>query len=297
MHEKQIPIDAAIASAMIRAQFPEFRDQPIAALRGAGTDHAIFRIGRDAAGRFALRAMDPIACAEKLRGEAAAMTAFADCSPFATPMPIGLGRPGPLYPMPWSVQTWIAGEVATPDGFARSTRFAHDLVTLIAALRTAATGGRHFDGKGRGGHLPDHDAWMETCFTNSVGLLDVARLRSLWARLRTLPASGPEVMSHRDLIPPNLLVAGGRLVGVLDAGRFGPADPALDLVAAWHLLDGERRKILRRELGSDAIEWRRGAAWAFQQAMGLVWYYVRSNPVMSALGRSTLERLLGDTDL
>ena len=43
-------------------------------------------------------------------------------------------------------------------------------------------------------------------------------------------------MSHGDLIPGNVLVAGDRLSGVLDTGGFGPADPALDLVSAWHLL-------------------------------------------------------------
>jgi aminoglycoside phosphotransferase (APT) family kinase protein len=84
---------------------------------------------------------------------------------------------------------------------------------------------------------------------------------------------------------------------VLDAGRFGPADPALDLVAAWHLLDRARRGIVRQVLGSHDVEWRRGAAWAFEQAMGLVWYYAESNPGMSALGRSTLARLLDDPDL
>jgi aminoglycoside phosphotransferase (APT) family kinase protein len=135
---------------------------------------------------------------------------------------------------------------------------------------------------------------METCFKNSDGLLDVARLRRMWARLRELPPSGRDVMSHRDLIPANLLVHEGRLVGVLDAGGFGPADPALDLVAAWHLLDRECRDVVRSRLGSDEVEWKRGAAWAFQQAMGLVWYYQRTNPVMSALGRNTLSRLLGD---
>jgi hypothetical protein len=31
--------------------------------------------------------------------------------------------------------------------------------------------------------------------------------------------------------------------------------------------------------------------------MGLVWYYRRSNPVMSALGRSTLTRVLDDPEL
>jgi len=297
VHEDQLPIDAEIAGAMIRAQFPEFRDQLIMAVGGAGTDHAIFRIGTRAAARFPLRAGDPATGAERLRGEAAAMVEFAKVSPFATPRPIGIGQPGPLYPMPWSVQSWIEGAVATPDGLAHSSAFARDLARLIAALRAAPTGGRTFDGENRGGALSDHDGWMETCLTNSEDLLDVARLRAMWARARVLPASGPDVMSHRDLIPPNLLIAGERLQGVLDAGRFGPADPALDLVAGWHLLDRTRREILRRELGSGEEEWRRGAAWAFEQAMGLVWYYAESNPAISALGRCTLGRLLDDADL
>jgi hypothetical protein len=47
----------------------------------------------------------------------------------------------------------------------------------------------------------------------------------------------------------------------------------------------------RREFRDD-LEWERGKAWAFEQAMGLVWYYVESNPVMSRMGRRTLERIL-----
>jgi aminoglycoside phosphotransferase (APT) family kinase protein len=101
-------------------------------------------------------------------------------------------------------------------------------------------------------------------------------------------------MTHGDLIPGNLLLDGDRLVGVLDGGAFGPADPSLDLVAAWHLLEADARAVLRAGLGSDDLEWSRGRAWAFQQAMGLVWYYAGSNPTMSALGRRTLGRILDD---
>jgi len=297
MHDDQVHIDADIVRAMIFDQFPEFRHEPIEQLRTSGTDNAIFRVGFHVAARFPLRAADPVVCAHALRNEAAAITELATHAPCATPRPIGLGRPGPLYPMPWTLQSWIEGDVATPDGLAASATFAFDVVKLIASLRAADTQGRRFDGQGRGGHLPDHDGWMEECLGNSEGLLDVPRLRTLWARLRVLPSSGPDVMSHRDLIPANLLVRGERLIGLLDGGRFGPADPALDLVAAWHLLDRERRDILRTQLGSGEVEWKRGAAWAFQQAMGLVWYYVRTNPGMSALGRSTLGRLLDDPDV
>jgi aminoglycoside phosphotransferase (APT) family kinase protein len=81
---------------------------------------------------------------------------------------------------------------------------------------------------------------------------------------------------------------------VLDVGGLGPADPALDLVGAWHLLEAGPREVFRDELGCDDLQWARGAAWAFEQAVGLVWYYAESNPPMSALGRRTLERLLAD---
>jgi aminoglycoside phosphotransferase (APT) family kinase protein len=99
-------------------------------------------------------------------------------------------------------------------------------------------------------------------------------------------------MTHGDLTPLNLLVEGGRLAGVLDAGDFGPADPALDLVCAWHLLEEGPRGVLRNELGCDDAEWERGMAWAFAQAMGLPWYYNRSNPVMAEMGVTTLGRIL-----
>jgi aminoglycoside phosphotransferase (APT) family kinase protein len=159
-------------------------------------------------------------------------------------------------------------------------------------MRDTDTRGRRFDGVGRGGHLPNHDEWLETCFRRSESLLDVPLLRRIWAELRALPEVDEDAMCHRDLIPPNVLVEDGRLVGVLDGGGFGPADPALDLVAAWHLLDGARRGILRRELGCGDVQWRRGMAWAFQQAMGLVWYYRESNPTMSRWGRRTLDRII-----
>jgi aminoglycoside phosphotransferase (APT) family kinase protein len=101
-------------------------------------------------------------------------------------------------------------------------------------------------------------------------------------------------MTHGDLIPGNVLVSGGRLTEILDVGGLGPADPALDLVAAWHLLEAGPRQVFRDDLGCDDLEWRRGAAWAFEQAMGAVWYYAESNPAMSRMGQRTLDRILAD---
>jgi aminoglycoside phosphotransferase (APT) family kinase protein len=99
-------------------------------------------------------------------------------------------------------------------------------------------------------------------------------------------------MTHGDLIPGNVLVAEGRLAGVLDTGGLGATDPALELVAAWHLLDDGPRAVLRDRLSCDDLEWQRGRAWAFAQAMGLVWNYRDTTPPMARTGRRTLERIV-----
>jgi aminoglycoside phosphotransferase (APT) family kinase protein len=296
IHEDQIPIDSGVVRALIHSQFPRWDHEPVVALETVGTVNAIFRIGQHLAARFPLRATDPVVELNRLRTEADAMMELSSRSPFPTPMPVAIGYPGDSFPLPWSVQTWLPGATATPTGTATSSAFAEDLSTLILALRSTDTHGRRFTGSGRGGRLRDHDHWVSHCFSESEALLDVRRLRALWDRLRDLPRSGPDVMSHGDLIPANLLVRDDRLVGVLDGGGFSPADPALDLVAGWHLLHTDARNAFRADLDCDDVEWGRGAGWALEQSIGLVWYYRTSSPSMSALGANTLERLLDDCD-
>lgn len=292
MHAGQLAISAETVRVLVDEQFPAWRGLDITALRTPGTDNAIFRIGEQLAARFPLQ---PGAAGKVRRGlerEARAARELAGHTRFRTPEPVALGEPGAGYPLPWSVQTWLPGVTATDDDPGESAGFAHDLAEFIAGVRGIDTRGRTFRGAGRGGDLRAHDAWMETCFARSGPLLDVPRLRRIWQVLRDLPRGlGGDVMSHGDLIPGNVLVSGGRLTGILDVGGLGAADPALDLVAAWHLLGTGPRQVFRDDLGCGDLDWARGQAWAFEQAMGLVWYYADSNPAMSLLGRRTLRRI------
>jgi len=294
MHEDQLSVDVSTVRRLVDQQFPQWRPLPIVEVSTTGTVNAIFRIGTQLAARFPLLAQDLAGVRKSLTAEAAAAQELAARSTVPTPEPVAIGEPGEGYPSHWSVQTWLAGCDATVGDCSGSIAFAQDLAAFIGRLRTADTRGRRFTGDGRGGHLPDHDEWMEICFRKSEGLLDVARLRNCWSELRSLPEVDPDVMCHGDLTPPNVLVEDGQLVGVLDGGGFAPADPALDLVSAWHLLEDEPREVLRSALGCSDVQWRRGMAWAFQQSMGLVWYYAESNPTMSAWGRRTLDRLIGN---
>jgi len=291
LHADEIPIDVDTARTLIARQFPECRHDEIRPVVGAGTMNSIFRIGDDKSARFPRIPTNAETSRLELQSEAEAMREFAPHSPVPAPLPLAIGRPDAGYPMPWTVQTWLPGHTADTDTVARSPRFTEDLATLLRSLRSADTRGRTFARNGRGGDLRDSDEWMRVCFRESEGLLPVDELRRMWAGFRELPREDPDAMTHGDLTPQNLLIDGDRLVGVVDTGGFGPADPALDLVAAWHLLEADERRSLREDLDIDDLQWRRGAAWAFQQSMGLVWYYRDSLPVMSALGRSTLARL------
>jgi aminoglycoside phosphotransferase (APT) family kinase protein len=293
MHTDQLTVPAQTVRALVDEQFPEWRELPVRAIASQGTVNAIFRIGGELAARFPLRSRDATRTRRELRAEAAAARELAGRTRVRTPEPVALGEPGAGYPLPWSVQTWLPGVVATAEDHAESAAFARDLAEFITEVRAIGTGGRTFSGRGRGGDLRSHDAFMDECCRRSEHLLDVPRLRRMWLEMRDLPRGpGGDVMTHGDLIPGNVLVAGGRLAGVLDVGGLGPADPALDLVGAWHLLEPGPRQVLRKALGSGDLEWQRGRAWAFEQAMGLVWYYQDTNPVMSHLGRRTVARLM-----
>lgn len=67
-----------------------------------------------------------------LRAEASAIDELAACAPVAAPRHVAFGQPGEGFGLPWSVQTWVAG----------------DLGHLIRALRAADVRGRPFRGRG-----------------------------------------------------------------------------------------------------------------------------------------------------
>ena len=243
MHPDQLTIPLATVRKLVDAQFPRWRDLPINRFASQGTVNALFRIGERLAARFPLQPGEVGATRRWLESEAEAARELLGRTRFRTPEPVAIGEPGEGYPLPWSVQTWLPGTAATDQDPGGSVAFAHDLAEFIAGVRAIDTGGRAFDGQGRGGDLRAHDAWMETCFARSERLLDVPRLRRLWAVLRELPPSATgDVMTHGDLIPGNVLVRDGRLTGVIDVGGLGPADPSLDLVGAWHLLEAGRAR-------------------------------------------------------
>lgn len=216
MHEGQVRVPAGTVARLVADQVPQLAGLPVRAVASTGTVNAIFRLGEGFCARLPLVAGDADEVREQLVREADAARRLLGPVRVATPEPVALGEPGHGYPLPWSVQTWVPGRDATHDDVRRaaetSDAFADDLVELVATVREIPTGGAGFAGTGRGSDLRGHDDWVRECLGRSADLVDVARLGALWERWRDLPSAGPDVTTHGDLIPGNVLVAEARLV-------------------------------------------------------------------------------------
>ncbi|WP_165439984.1 phosphotransferase [Micromonospora kangleipakensis] len=84
-----------------------------------------------------------------------------------------------------------------------SVVFAADLAAFVAAVHDMETGGRTWDGRGRGGPLHTRDAYVRWDLGESTHLTDTARLARTWAKCRDAapPHDGPDVWLHGDLMP------------------------------------------------------------------------------------------------
>lgn len=294
MHQGQLEISAAVVGRLIAEQFPQWAGERVRPVPSHGTVNALFRIGDGLVARFPIEPTQPEAARLALLAEADAARRLRESSPFPTPEPVAIGDPGASYPLPWAVFRWLPGTVADDADVADSPVFAEDVATFVAAMRGLPTEGRVFAGPGRGGVLSEHDAYVEQGLGRSRSFIDTDALARLWADLRSTQRAEPDAWTHGDLMPGNLLVEGGRLVGVIDVGQFGVADPALDLQPAWNLMGPRARSAFRSALAVSDDEWARGKGWAFAQAIGCLWYYRTTNPVMSKTAQRTLEALLSD---
>jgi aminoglycoside phosphotransferase (APT) family kinase protein len=295
MHADQADITTAVVTGLVAAQFPRWRDLPVRQVPSDGTVNALFRAGDDIVLRFPLRVGGDEKHRAELLAEQDATRRIAGHLPLAVPEPLGLGYPGPGYAGFWSAYRWIPGEVTGPDRLGDPDVFAADLAGFVTALHALDTGGRFWDGRGRGGPLRPLDGDVRRALLESTHLTDTVRLARIWDEcLQAPPHAGPDVLLHGDLMPGNLLVRDGRLTAVIDFGAASVGDPAVDLMPAWNLLPAGARETFRRSLGAGDAVWQRGIGWAMVQAIVALPYYVDTNPGMADTARFTLDAILAD---
>lgn len=291
MHPDEADTDEDLVRRLLRGQFPHWADLPVRRLESGGTVNAIYRVGTGLTVRLPLTAGG----AGTLHREAFWLPRLAPLVPVPVPEVVGRGEPAEGYPWEWAVHRWIDGEVLVEGRVDAPGQLARDLAAFVTALREVATDGgppAH-----RGDPLAAADAETRAAIKelrHTDEPFDAEAALAAWEEALAAPAwPGRPRWIHSDLMPSNLLGAGGRLAAVIDFGTAGLGDPAVDLIPAWNLLPSAARQVFRDGVDTDEATWVRGRGWALSMAVIQLPYYRNTNPVISANARHVIRQVLG----
>jgi aminoglycoside phosphotransferase (APT) family kinase protein len=288
-----VPIDDALVSRLVAAQFPQWSELPIRPVLPSGWDNRTFRLGDT----MVVRLPSDEHYAGQVAKERHWLPRLAPSLPLAIPTPVALGQAAAGYPWNWSVYRWLEGEAASSAFIADRIAFASSLGRFLSALqRIDATGGpapgpHNFH---RGGALAIYDGQTRQAIAALKGKINGDAATAVWEASLASMWQGPPVWVHGDVAASNLLVQAGRLSAVIDFGQLGVGDPACDLAIAWTFFEGPSRKAFRESLSLDAETWARGRGWALWKATIVTSGLVEATAFESAHSRRIIDDVLAD---
>lgn len=292
MHDNEIVFTEPLVRGLLRAQFPHWADLPLKRLASGGASNALYRLGDDLTLRLPLMEGPGRDAVKEWRF----LPRLAPHLPLPIPAPVALGEPTADYPFHWSVAPWLAGGDADSHPPGDLLQVAHDMAGFIRALQAIPVTDAPPRGKGRGGPLAPRDADVQRCLGELAGRIDTAAAAHSWQQSLDSPVfTGTPVWMHADLHPGNLLVASGRISGVIDWGSLCVGDPATELLFAWMVLDPPSRALFRELVAVDEATWLRGRGWALSMALIALPYYWHTNPVAVRIVSRALDQVLGES--
>ena len=292
MHVDELDIDVSLVRRLLAGQFPQWGELSLEPVPSAGTDNALYRLGHDMVVRLP-RIHWAIDAVEK---EQRWLPKLEPLLPVAIPVPLAKGAPAEGYPWEWGVYRWLDGENPTADAITEVDALAGDIIRFLDALhRIDVPGGPPSH---RGAPLEIQDEEARSALAQFDGVIDADAATVAWDNALKAPAwAGPPLWVHGDLLPGNLLVQDGRLVGIIDWAVMGVGDPACDMVAAWGLFPPGARERFRNVLDVDDTTWARGRGWALSIGLIALPYYKDINPGFAATARHLIDQVLADHEL
>jgi aminoglycoside phosphotransferase (APT) family kinase protein len=275
-------IDVDLARRLVDTQFPQWAGLSLELLDPAGSDHVIYRLGKE----LAVRLPRHPGAIGQARKEFEWLPRLAPCLPLAIPVPLAVGEPAIGYPWPWSVSRWLDGEVATAEGLADSPEAAVQLGEFLTALHRFAPGEipaltTRDDLRKR--PLAERNQPTRAAIAAVDGVFDATALTRLWDEALSAPGwDRPPVWVHGDFHTGNLLTAGGHVSAVIDWGGLAISDPACDLTVAFTLMSARSRAAFRATLDMDDATWTRGRGWALATGLNAYTSYAAVSPRVAA---------------
>ena len=171
MHANELPIDVNLVRDLIDRQFPVWRHLPLTPVASAGTDNALFRLGKE----LAVRLPRIPGATGQIGKEFRWLPILAPNLPLPIPFPVAQGEPDRSFPWPWGVYRWLGGKPVTLGRLYEPTVTARDLAGFVRALQSVDASGGPFPGdhnSGRGVPLADRDDATRKGIAACEGLID-----------------------------------------------------------------------------------------------------------------------------
>ena len=286
----EVHLNRAVVRALLRAQHPDLAGLTLERI-DAGWDNLMFRLGDELCLRFPRRRV----ATTLLDNEQRWLPVIDSALPIPIPTPLRIGRPGHGYPWNWSVIPWLPGrtaDLAAPHS-AEAIRFAAFLRALHRPAPPDAP-----ENEFRGGPLTDRQQSVEQRMQRVGEHFDLSGLhiRPLWESALDATIDVSNRWLHGDLHPRNVLVAEGRITGIIDWGDITSGDVATDLASIWMLFDEriDRETALSAYGEVSEATLRRAMGWAVFFGIVLLDTGVIDNPRHAEIGRRTLLRLAED---
>lgn len=261
-----IEITTELVRRLINSQFPQWRDLALRPVEKSGHDNRTYRLGSE----MTVRLPSHERYASAVEKEFTWLPIFKPLLSLPIPASVAKGAATDEYPLPWSVNRWIEGDIVTRANIRDQNEFAEDLagflkeLEAIDASRGVPAGPQNFH---RGGNLAVYDNDTRSIIETLSGQYDRRLLTEIWElSLATRYQSAP-LWLHGDVAVGNLLVKDGQLCGVIDFGTMGAGDPSSDLVMAWNFFDDVSRKIFLTCMNFDEDTVNRARGWALWKAL------------------------------
>lgn len=294
LHDDEVDIDADLVTHLLAAQFPRWADLPVRVVAESGTDNVTFRVGEDVAVRLPRTPQTQGQVEKDLKW----LPHLAPKLPLPIPAPLAIGEPSDEFPFTWGVYRWLPGTPFRLQDLTDPFAAAHDLASFIHSLQSIDTTGAPLPPDNpfsRGTPLAPRDEMFRAAVHELRDEFDTTLVLEAWeASLAVGPHAGPPRWIHGDLMPGNVLISDGRLSAVIDFGTAWAADPAADLLAAWHLFSGDSRQAFRDALRIDDQAWTRARGWALSLTMIALPYYRARHPAAVRDSTAFVDELLTD---
>ena len=287
MHAGEVETNVELVRRLVSAQFPEWADLTIMAVPSSGTVNALYRLGPSMVARLPRTAW----AGDSFGRQARWLPVIATSVSVKVPVPLAGGAPAFGYPYAWAVYSWLPGDPAIAGSAPDEPAMARDLARFVSALRRVDTADA--PPQRRGDLRERWDGPVRAALAELRADIDIAAAEAAWDEALAARAwPGPPQWVHGDLMPANLLTAGGRLTAVIDWEAAGVGDPAVDLAVAWNTLGPEGRTVFRRSLEIDEETWARGRGWALCTGLVALPYYRETNPELAANTKFRIAQVL-----